>query len=141
MLSGPGIPGAGDVSLFLSGVFPDHATLYGAGPVAVARLLRAAQVPATDYERLSTVPAMELLEQLGARWYRAAYGLAPVRTARLDVVADGPAGPAGPAGARRHRRPLPVRGRPPGRAARALTGSLPAAQAQRRGCHDAARAP
>ena len=78
----------GDVSLFLAGVFPDHATLYGAGPVAVARLLRAAHVPAAEYERLSTVPAIELLEQLGARWYRAAYGLAPVRTARLDVVAD-----------------------------------------------------
>ena len=78
----------GDVSLFLAGVFPDQATLYGVGPVAVARLLRAAQVPAAEYERLSTVPAIELLEQLGARWYRAAYGLAPVRTARLDVVAD-----------------------------------------------------
>ncbi|HEY5352288.1 MAG TPA: hypothetical protein VIK57_07515 [Streptosporangiaceae bacterium] len=78
----------GDVSLFLAGVFPDHAILYGVGPVAVARLLRAAQVPAAEYERLSTVPAIELLEQLGARWYRAAYGLAPVRTARLDVVAD-----------------------------------------------------
>lgn len=78
----------GDVSLFLAGVFPDHATLYGVGPVSVARLLRSAQVPAAEYERLATVPAIELLEQLGARWYRAAYGLAPVRTARLDVVAD-----------------------------------------------------
>ena len=78
----------GDVSLFLAGVFPDYATLYGVGPAGVARLLRAAQVPAAEQERLATVPAIELLEQLGARWYRAAYGLAPVRTARLDVVAD-----------------------------------------------------
>jgi hypothetical protein len=78
----------GDVSLFLAGVFPDYATLYGVGPASVARLLRAAQVPAAEQERLATVPAIELLEQLGARWYRAAYGLAPVRTARLDVVAD-----------------------------------------------------
>src|SRR5580658_3734927 len=31
----------GDVCLFLSGVFPDYATLYGVGPVQVARLLRA----------------------------------------------------------------------------------------------------
>lgn len=78
----------GDVSLFLAGVFPDYATLHGVGPAGVARLLRAAQVPAAEQERLATVPAIELLEQLGARWYRAAYGLAPVRTARLDVVAD-----------------------------------------------------
>jgi hypothetical protein len=78
----------GDVSLFVAGVFPDYATLYGVGPSSVARLLRAAQVPAAERERLATVPAIELLEQLGARWYRAAYGLAPVRTARLDVVAD-----------------------------------------------------
>jgi hypothetical protein len=78
----------GDVSLFLAGVFPDYATLYGVGPAGVARLLRAAQVPAAEQERLATVPAIELLEQLGARWYRAAYGLAPVHTARLDVVAD-----------------------------------------------------
>ena len=78
----------GDVSLFLAGVFPDYATLYGVGPAGVARLLRAAQVPAADQERLATVPAIELLEQLGARWYRAAHHLAPVHTARLDVVAD-----------------------------------------------------
>ena len=78
----------GDVSLFVAGVFPDYATLYGVGPASVARLLRAAQVPAAEQERLATVPAIELLEQLGARWYRAACGLAPVHTARLDVVAD-----------------------------------------------------
>src|SRR5258707_8734692 len=78
----------GDVSLFLAGVFPDYATLYGVGPAGVARLLRAAQGPAAEHERLATVPAIELLEQLGARWYRAAHQLAPVRTARLDVVAD-----------------------------------------------------
>ena len=78
----------GDVSLFLAGVFPDYATLYGVGPASVSRLLRAAQVTGAERERLATAPAIELLEQLGARWYRAAYGLAPVRTARLDVVAD-----------------------------------------------------
>jgi hypothetical protein len=78
----------GDVCLFLSGVFPDHATLYGVGPAQVARLLRAAQVPAAQHDELATIPAIDLLEQLGARWYRAACGLAPVRTARLDVVAE-----------------------------------------------------
>jgi hypothetical protein len=78
----------GDVSLFLAGVFPDYATLYGVGPASVGRLLRAAQVPAAQHDQLAAVPAIELLEQLGARWYRAACGLAPVRTARLDVVAE-----------------------------------------------------
>jgi hypothetical protein len=78
----------GDVSLFLAGVFPDYATLYGVGPSGVARLMLAAQIPADQRERLATAPAIELLEQLGARWYRAASTLAPVRTARLDVVAD-----------------------------------------------------
>ncbi|HTT54347.1 MAG TPA: hypothetical protein VMH35_23395 [Streptosporangiaceae bacterium] len=78
----------GDVCLFLSGVFPDYATLYGVGPAQVARLLRAAQVPAAQHDQLATIPVIELLEQLGARWYRAACGLAPVRTARLDVVAE-----------------------------------------------------
>jgi len=78
----------GDVSLFLAGVFPDYATLYGVGPASVGRLLRAAQVPAAQHDQLAAIPAIELLEQLGARWYRAACGLAPVRTARLDVVAE-----------------------------------------------------
>ncbi len=78
----------GDVCLFLSGVFPDYATLYGVGPAQVARLLRAARVPAEQHAQLATIPAIDLLEQLGARWYRAACGLAPVRTARLDVVAE-----------------------------------------------------
>ena len=78
----------GDVCLFLAGVFPDYATLYGVGPAQVARLLRAAQVPAAQHDQLATIPAIDLLEQLGARWYRAACGLAPVRTARLDVVAE-----------------------------------------------------
>ena len=78
----------GDVCLFVAGVFPDYATLYGVGPAQVARLLRAAQVPAAQHDQLATIPAIDLLEQLGARWYRAACGLAPVRTARLDVVAE-----------------------------------------------------
>ena len=78
----------GDVCLFLAGVFPDYATLYGVGPAQVSRLLRAARVPAAEQDQLATIPAIELLEQLGARWYRAACGLAPVRTARLDVVAE-----------------------------------------------------
>lgn len=78
----------GDVALFLTGVFPDYAAAYALGPASAARLLRSAQVPGDQRERLASAPAIELLEQLGARWYRAAWGLAPVRTARLAVVAE-----------------------------------------------------
>ena len=78
----------GDVSLFLTGVFPDYAANQALGPVNAARLLRAARLPAGQQERLAAVPAIELLEYLGARWYRAARDLAPVTTARITVAAD-----------------------------------------------------
>jgi hypothetical protein len=78
----------GDVTLFLTGVFPDYATAHALGPVDAARLLRAAQLPAAQQERLAGTPAIELLEHLGARWYRAARDLAPVATARLMVVGE-----------------------------------------------------
>jgi hypothetical protein len=78
----------GDVSLFLAGVFPDYAALYAFAPVGAAALLRAAQVPAGQHEQLAEAPAIELLEYVGARWYRAACRLAPLRTARLDVVGE-----------------------------------------------------
>jgi hypothetical protein len=78
----------GDVSLFLSGVFPDYVASQAFGPVDAARLLRAAQVPPADRERLAATPDLELLEQLGTRWYRSALALAPVRTSRLSVVAE-----------------------------------------------------
>jgi len=78
----------GDVALFLTGVFPDYAAGQALGLVGATRLLRAARVPVPDAERLASAPAMELLEQLGARWYRAAWELAAVRTARLTVVAE-----------------------------------------------------
>jgi hypothetical protein len=78
----------GDVALFLAGVFPDYAAAHALGPVNVSRLLNAARVPAADAERLATVPAIDLLECLGARWYHAARDLALVRTARLVVVAE-----------------------------------------------------
>jgi hypothetical protein len=78
----------GDVALFLTGVYPDYAASQALGLVGAARLVRAAGVPVPDAERLSSAPALELLEQLGARWYRAAWQLAQVRTARLTVVAE-----------------------------------------------------
>jgi hypothetical protein len=78
----------GDVSLFLTGVFPDYSVMHALGPVDVSRLLRAARVPAGERESLETAPALDLLEYLGARWYRAALAAAPVRTDRLTVVGE-----------------------------------------------------
>jgi len=78
----------GDVSLFLAGVFPDYSAMHAFGPVDVSRLLRAARVPVGERDELSVAPALDLLEYLGARWYRAALATAPVRTERLDVVGE-----------------------------------------------------
>jgi len=78
----------GDVALFLTGVFPDYAVSHGLGPVSAARLLRAARAPEGQQDRMASAPAIDLFEYLGARWYRAAWGLAPARTARLAVVAE-----------------------------------------------------
>jgi hypothetical protein len=78
----------GDVALFLTGVFPDYAVAHALGPVSAARLLRAAQVPARQHDQLAAAPAIDLFEHLGAQWYRAAWDLAPIRTARLAVVAE-----------------------------------------------------
>ena len=78
----------GDVTLFLTGVFPDYAATRVLGPVNATRLLRAAGLPAAQHERLAEAPAIELLEHLGARWYRAARDLAPVPTARIAVVGE-----------------------------------------------------
>jgi hypothetical protein len=78
----------GDVTLFLTGVFPDYATAHTLGPVDAARLLRAAELPASQREHLASTPAIELWEHLGARWYRAARDLAPAATARITVVGE-----------------------------------------------------
>jgi hypothetical protein len=78
----------GDVSLFLAGVFPDYSAAHALGPVDVSRLLRAARVPAGERDQLAAAPALDLLEYLGTRWYRAALATAPTRTARLDVVGE-----------------------------------------------------
>ena len=78
----------GDVTLFLTGVFPDYATAHALGPVNAARLLRAAQLPASQQDHVSGPPGIEFWEHLGARWYRAARDLAPVATARITVVGE-----------------------------------------------------
>jgi hypothetical protein len=78
----------GDVSLFLAGVFPDYSAAHALGPLDAGRLLRAARTPVTEREGLAAAPPLELLEYLGARWYRAALAAAPVRTANLTVVGE-----------------------------------------------------
>src|ERR1700761_2134751 len=78
----------GDVALFLSGVFPDYVAGQAFSPVNVARLLRATQVPASERARLAATPDLELMEDLGTRWYRSALALAPVRTSGLTVVGE-----------------------------------------------------
>ena len=78
----------GDVSLFLAGVFPDYAAAHALGPLDAGRLLRSARVPAADRDGLAAAPPLELLEYLGARWYRAALAAASVRTANLTVVGE-----------------------------------------------------
>jgi len=76
------------VTLFLTGVFPDYATTRALGPLDAGRLLRAAGLPAAERERVAGTPAMDMLEYLGARWYRSARELAPAATARVVVVGD-----------------------------------------------------
>jgi hypothetical protein len=79
----------GDVALFLAGVFPEYTQRQALSPIAAARLLRLVQPRDNDErDRLAAAPALELYEELGARWYRTAWELAPVRTERLAVVVD-----------------------------------------------------
>jgi hypothetical protein len=76
----------GDLSLFLTGVFPDHTATTPLGrPSAEAQLLRTAGI-----ERARTpenVSAFELLELLGGRWYQLATRLAPARSGSVEVLA------------------------------------------------------
>lgn len=85
-------PGAyrrlGDVALFLAGVFPDYATAHTLGRLATPRLLRAAGIEPARQAELTSGPAIEMLEFLGARWYRAAWATAPAQTARLAVAVE-----------------------------------------------------
>jgi hypothetical protein len=78
----------GDVCLFLTGVFPDYLARHGFGPIDYARLQRAGGVispgsrPAAPPTTAAAVlPAdnspVGLLEQLGQRWYRAAFEMIP----------------------------------------------------------------
>ena len=67
----------GDLTLLLTGVFPDHTARHRFAPIEVDRLARALR-PAGDaqsdrlFEALAVRGAVGLLEQLGQRWYRLA---------------------------------------------------------------------
>jgi hypothetical protein len=75
----------GDLALFLTGVFPDHVARQGFAPIEEGRLLRAgtlgrpgAQVSSgLSSPGMGDTGAVGLLDQLGRRWYRAAFELLP----------------------------------------------------------------
>lgn len=80
----------GDLALFLTGVFPDHTanTPLGRSPLA---LLRSAGMDVARGDEVAS-NAFELLELLGARWYRRARRLSPAPSGSvsvLDAIADG----------------------------------------------------
>lgn len=56
----------GDVSLFLSGVFPDHTTRHALGDMARSRLARSAGVGDEDLEEADEV---RFYEMVGSSWY------------------------------------------------------------------------
>jgi hypothetical protein len=74
----------GDLSLFLTGVFPDYVASRGFGPIEESRLLRSGVMvnsrrsPSSELKRMGVGGgAVGLLEQLGRRWYRAAFDALP----------------------------------------------------------------
>jgi hypothetical protein len=71
----------GDLSLFLTGVFPAHAERLGVAPVQAGRLLRAAGLDRNADEAGGGVALFELL---GRRWY----GLAVAGAPGLQVVGE-----------------------------------------------------
>jgi hypothetical protein len=77
----------GDLALFLTGVFPDHTAQTSLGrPLAEVQLLRSA-----DAARARVTPGslngFELLELLGARWYRLALRLSLAPSGSVEVLA------------------------------------------------------
>ena len=77
----------GDLSLFLTGVFPDHTASTPLGrPVAEVQLLRSAGLEAAETPP-GSINAFELLELLGGRWYRLATRLSPAPSGSVEVLA------------------------------------------------------
>jgi hypothetical protein len=76
----------GDLALFLTGVFPDHTAATPLGRAsAEVRLLASAGVDASRVEPGSLGP-FELLERLGARWYRLAVQRAIAPSASVTML-------------------------------------------------------
>jgi hypothetical protein len=82
----------GDLALFLTGVFPDHTAAHGLSGRDEQRLLRAGQLerraPAATVPGFGDAGAVNLLEELGRRWYRLAGERAPVATASTRVARE-----------------------------------------------------
>lgn len=87
----------GDLALFLTGVFPDYVGRRGFGPIEEGRLLRStanAEGPGSPTvpsaaSGLGDTGAVGMLEELGRRWYRAAYDLLPGPVSdRVAVVGE-----------------------------------------------------
>jgi hypothetical protein len=77
----------GDLALFLTGVFPDHTAATSLGrPLAELQLLRAADL-APSRVAPESLNAFQLLELLGARWYRLAARLSPAPSGSVEVLA------------------------------------------------------
>jgi hypothetical protein len=75
----------GDLSLFLTGVFPDHTAATPLGPpMAEAQLLRTVGL---NRDRTESTSALELLELLGRRWYGLATRMAPAHSGSVEVLA------------------------------------------------------
>lgn len=77
----------GDLALFLTGVFPDHTATTSLGrSMAEVQLLRSAELQPTRV-RPGDRNAFELLELLGARWYRLAARLSPAPSGSVEALA------------------------------------------------------
>jgi hypothetical protein len=76
----------GDLALFLTGVFPDHTASTSLGrPRAETQLLRSAEL-APARVTPGSLNAFELLELLGARWYRLTVRLSAAPSGSVDVL-------------------------------------------------------
>jgi hypothetical protein len=87
----------GDLALFLTGVFPDHAARTPAHPIAVERLARSVRAVGEGFRPEEIAPLAGanglggLLRVLGPRWYRLAAQKTPLTPVRrmLDDAAEG----------------------------------------------------
>lgn len=88
----------GDLSLFLTGVFPDHTAARAFRPIDLQRLGRAASVaPGGDElgEALELRGGVGLLEVLGGRWYRMAARMTSTRPSSHGRLSTGASSSSG----------------------------------------------